>query len=174
MEDWNELRNAHPHYMVNPDAIVVSDTVEINAPVSLVWQVLIDFPKYGDWNPFCPKAEATLGYRAPIHMQVKDYIHPGAFHEITEYICAVEENKRLSWSAPFYEEWPYAARRDQYLEETGPSSCSYHSTDEFLGETGIHVMRFAGPWVKLGFDETAYALKAHSEKLFRRQHQQNR
>jgi len=26
-------------------------------------------------------------------------------------------------------------------------------------------MRFAGPWVKQAFDETAYALKAYAEKI---------
>jgi hypothetical protein len=32
-----------------------------------------------------------------------------------------------------------------------------------LGPHGIHVMRFAGPWVKRAFDDTAHALKAYVE-----------
>ena len=44
----------------DPDAIVVSQTVKINAPASLVWKILLDMPKYGDWNPFCVECESTL------------------------------------------------------------------------------------------------------------------
>ena len=36
---------------IDPDAIVVSKTVEINAPASLVWKVLLDMENYNKWNP---------------------------------------------------------------------------------------------------------------------------
>ena len=68
--------------------------------------------------------------------------------------------------APWLAEWPYPARRDQVIETLGPDRCRYYSTDAFLGETGIHVMRFAGSWVKRGFDDTARALKARAEELY--------
>ncbi|OZA66879.1 MAG: polyketide cyclase, partial [Sphingomonadales bacterium 39-62-4] len=31
---------------------------------------------------------------------------------------------------------------------------------------GIHVFRFAGPWVKRAFDDSARALKARAEELY--------
>jgi hypothetical protein len=73
--------------------------------------------------------------------------------------------KQISWELPDDEAWPYPARRDQFIEELGNNRCRYWSTDAFLGDNGIHVMRFAGPWVKLAFDDTAWALKAHAEAL---------
>ena len=39
-----------PLTAIDPDAIVVSETIEINAPASLVWDILLDMPKYGDWT----------------------------------------------------------------------------------------------------------------------------
>ena len=155
-----------PKTAVDPDAIVVSETVEINVPVSLVWDILCDMPKYGDWNPFCVECESTLEMGAAVKMKLKNYIVDGEFFENTEYVCANEKEKLLSWQLPHYDEWPYPARRDQILEVTGAESCKYHSTDAFLGPYGIHVMRFAGPWVKIAFDETAYALKAHAEAMY--------
>jgi hypothetical protein len=154
-----------PRVAVDPNAILTSKTVEINAPASLVWDILIDMPKYGDWNPFCVACESTLEMGAPVKMKLKNYIMPGEFFENTEYVCAYEPEKLISWELPHYDEWPYPARRDQFIEATGPNSCKYYSTDAFLGPNGIHVMRFAGPWVKIAFDETADALKAHAEKL---------
>lgn len=158
-----------PNMAVNPDAIVVSKTVDINAPASLVWDILLDMPKYGDWNPFCVECTSTLEMGAPVVMKLKNYLKDGEFFENTEYVCAFEPEKLLSWELPHYDAWPYPARRDQILEATGPESCKYHSTDAFLGPNGIHVMRFAGPWVKTAFDDTADALKAHAEKLYAQQ-----
>ena len=62
--------------------------------------------------------------------------------------------------------WPYPARRDQVIEATGRASCRYFSTDAFLGSTGIHVFRFAGPWIKCAFDDSGLALKARAEALY--------
>ncbi len=155
-----------PNMAVDPSAIVVSETVNINAPASLVWDILLDMPAYGEWNPFCVECESTLEMGAAVKMKLKNYIKEGEFFENTEYICAFEPEKMISWQLPHYEAWPYPARRDQILESTGPESCRYHSTDAFLGPNGIHVIRFAGPWVKEAFDDTAHALKAHAEKLY--------
>jgi hypothetical protein len=67
---------------------------------------------------------------------------------------------------PWSEQWPYPARRDQVLEPLGEQRCRYFSTDAFLGENGIHVMRFAGPWIERAFNDTARALKRRAEALY--------
>ena len=38
---------------VDPDAIVRSVTVQIAAPAQTVWDALVDFDRYSEWNPFC-------------------------------------------------------------------------------------------------------------------------
>ena len=156
-----------PNTRVDPDAIVSSEKVEINAPAALVWEVLTDLPRYGEWNPFCVACESTLEMGAPVKMTLKDYVTPGNYFDNCEYVCAFEPERLLSWQLPYNEAWPYPARRDQIIEATGPQSCVYHSTDAFLGDNGIHVMRFAGPWVKRAFDDTAIALKERAERLHR-------
>ena len=149
----------------DPENVVRSITIEIDAPASIVWEVLADLPNYNDWNPMCVRAESTLEPGAPIRMKLVNYTDPGTLVPVVEYICAVEPERLLSWEAPWLEEWPYPARRDQVVEALGPGRCRYYSTDAFLGETGIHVMRFAGSWVKRGFDDTARALKLRAEAL---------
>ena len=44
----------------DPATTVRTDTVEIDAPASVVWAVLTDLPRYGEWNPFCVSADSTL------------------------------------------------------------------------------------------------------------------
>ncbi len=166
--DWIKERKSVAEDAINgydPANVVVSDTVEINAPASVVWAVLTDFPNYNAWNPFCVRAEAELKLGAPLNMKLVNYANPGTLAPNCEYICAIEPEKLISWELPHTDFWPYAARRDQIIEATGPNSCRYHSTDAFFGENGIHVMRFCGDWVKRAFDDSARALKARAEEL---------
>jgi hypothetical protein len=157
---------ADPVEGYDPDAVTVSATVDIAAPARVVWQVLIDMPQYNAWNPFCVRAESTLELGAAVHMTLMNYAVPGSLVPNCEFICAVEPNRMISWALPHSDFWPYPARRDQVIETTGPASCRYFSTDAFLGANGIHVFRFAGPWIKRAFDDSGLALKARAEMLF--------
>ncbi|WP_449469286.1 SRPBCC domain-containing protein [Sphingobium chungangianum] len=147
----------------DPANVVSSDKVTIEAPAGIVWEILVDLDRYGEWNPFCVKAASTLEIGAPVHMSLVNYPNPGALLVNCEYVCAFEPERRLAWEAPWHEAWPYAARRDQMIEPVEGGNCRYWSTDAFLGENGVHVMRFCGPWVKRAFDDTARALKARAE-----------
>ncbi|QKS01412.1 SRPBCC domain-containing protein [Sphingomonas sp. CL5.1] len=149
----------------NPDAVVRSDRIEIDAPAALIWEILIDLPRYGEWNPFCVAADSTLEMGAPVNMVLKSYTEPGVTFPNCEYVCAFDPGRLLSWQLPHDDAWPYPARRDQIIETLGPERSAYQSTDAFLGENGIHVMRFCGPWVKRAFDDTAWALKARAETM---------
>lgn len=151
---------------LDPEAITVSETVEIAAPARVVWQVLTDMPRYNEWNPFCVRAESTLEMGAAVDMKLINYAVPGSIVPNCEFICAFDPDRMISWELPHTEAWPYPARRDQVIEATGPQSCRYFSTDAFLGANGIHVFRFAGPWVKRAFDDSARALKARAEELY--------
>jgi len=148
-----------------PEAVVSSEIVEIAAPAAAVWKILIDLDRYGEWNPFCVRCESTLAMGAPVRMSLIDYANPGRLLPNVEYICAFEPDRRLSWEMPWTEQWPYPARREQILEPLGPARCRYFSTDAFLGENGIHVMRFAGAWIERAFNDTARALKRRAEAL---------
>ncbi len=149
-----------------PEAQTVrSITVEIEAPASVVWDVLTDLPNYNEWNPHCVRIESTLRLGDPVRMKLVNYANPGTLIPVVEYLCAFEPDRLLAWEAPWLAEWPYPARRDQVIEALGESRCRYHSTDVFRGDTGIHVMRFAGDWVKRAFDDVARALKLHAQAI---------
>ena len=157
---------ADPVAGLDPHAITISQTVDIAAPARVVWQVLTDLPRYNAWNPFCVRAQSTLELGAAVDMTLVNYAVPGSLVPYCEYVCAVEPERLIAWELPHSEAWPYPARRDQVIEPTGAASCRYFSTDAFLGANGIHVFRFAGPWVKRAFDDTAVALKARAEALY--------
>lgn len=151
----------------DPEAVTRSETVEIAAPARIVWQILTDLPRYNEWNPFCIRAVSTLEMGAAVEMTLINYATAGGpTVPNCEYVCGFEPERLLSWEFPNLDFWPYPARRDQVIEPTGQASCRYFSTDAFLGVNGIHVHRFAGPWVKRAFDDSAIALKARAEAFF--------
>jgi len=149
----------------NPDHVARSIRVEIDAPASVVWDVLVDMPRYGEWNPFCVKCESTLEMGAPVVMTLASLWDPSELNVVTEYLCAFEPEKLLSWKMDWSEPWPYAGRRDQVIEKLGPEKCAYYSTDAFLGESGIHIRRFAQSWISAAFTATAKALKVRAEQI---------
>jgi len=152
-----------PMTIYDPAIVVSSDSVEIGAPASIVWEILTDLDRYGEWNPFCVSAKSTFEIGAPIAMSLMNYVTPGSIMRHVEYICAYEPEKLLSWELFSTTQWPYPARRDQMIQSLGPARCRYRSTDAFTGDNGIHVMRFAGPWIARAFNDTARALKQRAE-----------
>jgi hypothetical protein len=156
---------APPPY--DPAFTARSETVTIDAPASVVWEVLTDLPNYGEWNPFCFAAESTLEMGAPLHMQLNNYTMPGETYPNVEFICANVPERLLSWELHHTDAMPYPARRDQVIEALGPERCTYYSTDEFFGPNAPHVMFFCGGWVKRAFDDTAQGLKRRAEQIYR-------
>jgi hypothetical protein len=162
----DDVAEFDPKTGYNPDHVARSARVEIDAPASVVWDVLIDLPKYGEWNPFCVKCESTLEMGAPVVMTIASLWDPSEINVMTEFVCAYEPEKLLAWEMYWSEAWPYAGRRDQVIERLGPEKCAYYSTDAFLGANAIHIHRFAQSWISAAFTTTARALKARAEQIY--------
>lgn len=150
----------------DPATLVRSIAVEIEAPASVVWEVLTDLDSYPRWNPFCVSMKSTLKIGAPVEMTLADYSGGTGTFAHTEYVCAVVPERLLSWELRPNEVSRDAARRDQVIEHIAEHRCLYYSTDAFLGEAAQQIMDESGAWVKRAFDDTAVALKERSEALY--------
>ena len=100
----------------DPEAVVCSERVAINAPAEKVWEVLVDFERYHQWNPFCVEASGKLAVGEPLTMKLKNYLVPGEYFDNVETICEIDAPHCIAWSAPWIDAWPYPARRDQFIE----------------------------------------------------------
>lgn len=145
--------------------LVRSLSVEIAAPAELVWSILVDLPSYPQWNPYTVKVESSLRLGEPVNLFLPDPTRPGELLHVVEHLADFEPHRLLAWEMIASADNPDAARREQIIEPTGPNSCRYHTTDQFLGPTADQVMANHGPWVKQGFDAVALALKARAEAL---------
>jgi len=150
--------------MAKAENIVTSIRVEIDAPASLVWEVLTDIGRYGEWNSFCPRIDSTLTLGEPVHMHISV---PGRADTmlVSETLVAFEPQRLLSWEMRPSAHNKDAARRDQYIEPLGENRCAYVTTDIFLGVNADTIMQTQGPWVKQAFDTVAREVKQRAEAL---------
>lgn len=145
--------------------VIESETVEIAAPAEFVWEVLVDYPRYPEWNPYTVAVETTLEIGEPIDLTLPNPDgSPGTFVN-REYVRVVEPPHHLRYDTGDELQGVFAVR-DQWIEALGPERCTYRTTDTFSGEHASLVIDANGDWVKEGFDAVAHALKERAERLW--------
>jgi hypothetical protein len=146
---------------------VRSVTVDIAAPQHFVWDVLLDYARYPEWNPYTVRVESTCLLGDPVDLYLPDPMRPGELMHQREWVCHVEPPARFAYEMQPTAQLDVHARRDQYVEASGPQSCLYWTTDAFSGSHADLVMEHSGAWVQAGFDAVAVALKARAEALWK-------
>lgn len=153
----------------NPEASAV-----IDAPIEVVWQVMLDTARYGEWNPFVRAAECPSPPSPgdPIRLHVE---FAGGRQVVSpERVTVVEPpyddaGVRRATLAYVYEGWParlglVRGTRFQRLSQPPGGPTRYDTVEEFTGP----LVPLAGPArVEEGFRRHAEALKARAEELAR-------
>ncbi|MBC7975145.1 MAG: SRPBCC family protein, partial [Myxococcales bacterium] len=81
---------------------IIKTEVDINAAKAAVWDVLVDFPRYGEWSNFSlVEGTAQVGNRLSIKM-------PGFSFRPT--VTVVEPGEQLQWSGTLVFEWLFLGR----------------------------------------------------------------
>lgn len=78
----------------------ISTSVEIDAPASRVWEVLVDLPAYREWNPFIVEADGNVavGERLRLRMAL-----PGRDPMTIEpRLLVVEPERELRWKGRLF------------------------------------------------------------------------
>jgi len=146
--------------------VVTSVTVEIAAPAAFVWDVLVDYEKYPEWNPYTVAVTTTLEIGTAIDLMLPARDGSDTTFLNREYIRVVDPPHHLRYDTA--DEIPGVfGVRDQWITALGPDRCTYHTTDTLSGKYADIVMEKTGDWIKAGFDSVAHALKARAESLAR-------
>lgn len=145
---------------------VSSDTITINAPVEEVWAILVDLPRYHEWNPFTHRVDSTLKLGHPVDLHVR---LPGRGARLQrEYVRAVEKPERLAWGMEMLHRHLLSACREQRLESVADGRCRYVSTDAFSGWLTPLVVALFGRSIRDGFNACGLALKQRAEAIAKR------
>lgn len=137
-----------------------SDTVEIDAPIELVWDVLTDVASYAEWNPFTTCRDTELKLGLPVHLDVRLGLYR---RKQTEWVRDLEPPNLLSWGMHMGAPFLLDSLREQRLTALSATRCTYCSTDLLHGWlTPLVMVSFAGI-VRRGFNDVGAALKQRAE-----------
>ena len=150
------------------DTTIVSEVVEIDAPQDFVWSIVVDFERYGEWNPYTFRVDATLELGSDVLLHLPDPFKPGESFTTLEHMRVIEPPHHLQYDTgdTFA---PMLATRDQWVQDLGGGRCAYRTTDVFEGPGADAVFAMQKDWVTDGFNATAQALKAYAEKRWAEQ-----
>ena len=146
------------------DLQVRTEPIRIDAPAGLIWEVLTDVERYGEWNPFTPQARTDFRVGSPAHLLVR--MGPAKVR-ITETVSAFEAPRLIAWGKAFGARWLLAAVREQYLESVSETSCLYHNADRLTGVLAPLVLLCFGGFMRAGFTAVGEGLKHRSEALYK-------
>lgn len=137
-------------------------SVEIDAPVEIVWQVLVDFDSYPRWNLFTPSIACDGKLGSPVVMSVR---FAGAKPMTqTEILNVFEPPRRLAWGMHMGSPLLLVANRYQTLEALGPERTRYRSIDYVSGLLAPLVRALYGEAMRAGFALAGEGLKREAER----------
>jgi hypothetical protein len=151
-------------------------TVEIDAPIDLVWKVMTDAARYGEWNPFVVELKpdgGALAVGGKIALRVRWGRGGGAetIEQVTRLEAPSPDVSGARRSIMEYEYLGWLPRlalvrgsRLQVLEQRPGKPTIYRTSETFTGllARGVPLAK-----VQDGFERHARALKQRAESLAR-------
>jgi hypothetical protein len=148
-----------------PKGVAIENRVGIQAPASVIWDVVRDLEGWADWNPTYPKAAgeirigATLTLTLALPGQPQRHINP----VVLEWVPNEQLHWRLSLMGGLVKTIRYIE-----IEQLAEESCIVSNGEIFMGMMGGSVAKQMGRAINRGFRDMNEALKARAEALHRR------
>jgi len=142
---------------------VIAETAEIDAPAEIVWQVISDLRRYGEWNPFVVSAESTLVPGEPIEMLVS---LAGKIRPQREWIVSCEPGVGFAYNMT---EVPAGMRshRSHRIEPIDAGRSLYSSHFHLEGWLRHLVLPLLRHSLQQGFAGMTAGIKSEAERLAR-------
>jgi uncharacterized protein YndB with AHSA1/START domain len=147
-------------------SFVIEKTLDIKAPPEVVWEVLTDFGKYGEWNPFVVECRSTLKPGEAMDMKVKLMAYP---QRQVEWMVENVSGRRFSYQMkPF----PLGALRSRRSHEIAamPGGTRYTSCFRLEGWMMPLVRALMGSRIETGMRGMWEGLQKRSEQLWAQRH----
>ena len=140
---------------------IIAAEVEIDAPETLIWDVLSDLESYGDWNPFLTSASGKIEEGARIELFIKPPRARGAY--INPRIVLVEEGKGFSWCNNMLFPGLFDTEHYFIIDPIDDTRCRFVQGEEVSGLLSIPILLLIGGATRRGMERMNDALKALCE-----------
>lgn len=143
-------------------SIQIDHKLKIDAPASVVWRVITDTARYGEWNPFVEECQAELRPGGPINMKVR---LGNGLQKANEVIDSVDEGRGFSYRMKPPPLGALRSYRSHDIEPEGDNACIYRSHFELDGWLSPLVGLIMESKMRAGFDGMSHAIKDRAEEL---------
>lgn len=136
---------------------------EVAAPAELVWEVITDLARYGEWNPFVVAASSSLTVGAPIDMRVR--VLSFMTQSQRETISHMEPGRSYCYGLARGRVAALYSERCHVVVPAGPDRCRYESRFALSGWLSPLVALLLGRPLRRGFTQMSAAVKLRAETL---------
>ncbi len=105
--------------------------IEIDAPVGVVWEILVDTARYHEWNPFITSMEGTLKEGARINVVVSP--PDSSDFRFRPTVLKNEHQKSLRWRGTVIAEFIFVGEHYFELQEVTPGRTRVVHGEDFRG-----------------------------------------
>ena len=136
--------------------------IEIDASPEHVWNILTDFTRLPEWNPFMQRASGNLkqGEKLEVWLQPPD----GSGMTIKPTVLKVEPQRELRWLGHLLFPGLFDGEHVFILEPVEVNRVKLVHREEFRGVLVGLVLRMIGENTRRGFEAMNQALKTEAEK----------
>jgi hypothetical protein len=140
--------------------ITLDTTIDILAPIDVVWSILIDFPAYEMWNPYILKieGEAVGGAVISVYSLAKA---DGDVQKAPVQVVAIAPYT-MQWEGGLPDREKFKGDHWFVLEACDGGTCLQHF-EHFSGEYAQTILDRHGALIRENFNIFNRALKAHAE-----------
>ncbi len=137
-------------------------SIEINASPNAVWQVLTDFSRFPQWNPFIRSISGEVTQGAQLHVQVQPPDGDGmTFHP---KVLVAEPGHELRWLGRFLLPGIFDGEHRFQIEPLGEHRVRFVQSEVFSGLLVPLLWNSLDTKTRQGFEEMNQALKLQAEQ----------
>ena len=109
----------------------ITTEIQIGASASSVWEVLTDFSRYPDWNPFILRVQGIVQEGARVRYRFA--FPPGIRMWATATVLQFQQQKELRWAAHFLSPVLFNGEHYFAIERVSGNSVTFHHGEIFTG-----------------------------------------
>lgn len=139
----------------------INTTILIDAPISTVWEILMDQQAYPQWNPFIKQLQGDLTPGKTIEATIQP---PGQkAMRFTPTVKVNEPEQEFRWLGHLFFPGIFDGEHYFLLEEIGGGQTKFTHGEQFRGLFAGLLLMMIGDSTKAGFIAMNEALKARAE-----------
>ena len=140
----------------------VYSEIQINASASVVWDILTDFEKFGEWNPFIKEISGTLKEGSELRVFMEPPNSKGM--EFKPTLKKVETEKKIQWLGKVWIPKLFDGEHSWTINQIDDNTVLFIQKERF---TGIFIPFFTKLLknTKSGFEMMNQNLKQRAEEM---------